>query len=393
MSTDAITVVAVKDRRQKRAFLDVPGIVNAGDPAWITPLRMVERERLDRKRHPFFRYGEAEFFVAWRGGRAVGRISAQINRLYLERHNDSTGHFGLLQADEDPAVVTALMRAAEDWVAARGLRRLAGPFSLSINEESGLLIDGFDTPPIVMMGHNGRHLPARLEENGYGEDKRLLAYLWDLTQPLPDRLERSLVNANVRYGKRLTIRPFDLSRLDREIGVVVDIFNDAWKDNWGFVPFTKYDVESMARDLKPLLVAEGGQIAEWDGEPIAMLVGLPDLNEAIADLDGRLLPLGWLKLLYRLKVKKPTGGRVALMGVREAWRGKPQGAVAVAIMLDRVRRVAQKLGVRRVEYSWILEDNQAIRGVIEALGLTAYKTYAIYGKSIAPNPMNSVASL
>ncbi len=382
MSSDTITVAAVTDRRQKRAFLDVPQIVNAGDPSWIAPLRMTEAERLDRKRHPFYRYGEAEFFVAWRGGRPVGRISAQINRLYLERHQDSTAHFGMFQADDDPAVVAALMRAAEGWAAERGLHRLAGPFSLSINEESGLLIDGYDTPPMVMMGHNGRHLSARLEENGYGQDKRLLAYLWDLNGPLPDRLEHSLAKAGERYGKHLKVRPFDLGKMDREIGVVVEIFNDAWKGNWGFVPFTQYDVESMARDLKPLLVAEGGQIAEWDGEPIAMLVGLPDLNEAAVDLKGRLLPFGWLKLLYRLKVKRPTGGRIALMGVREAWRGKPQGAFAVALMLDRVRRAGQKHGIQRVEYSWILEDNHAMRGIIEASGLSAYKTYAIYGKSI-----------
>lgn len=375
-----LVVAPVADRRGLADFIRVPWHVYADDPNWVPPLVAERREHLGPK-NPYFRHAEARYWTAYRGGRPVGRISAQVDRLFQERHGAETGHFGLFEAPDDGEVVAALLEAAEAWLRERGVRRALGPFSLSINDECGLLVEGFDRPPMLLMGHARPHYDARLVEHGYAKAKDLLAYAYDTSSPLPETVRRVLEQAGRAGDVRL--RPLRAGRLREELAVIVDIFNDAWSENWGFVPMTEAEVDHMARSLKPLIREEFVAIAELAGEPAAMVVALPNLNEAIADLDGRLVPFGLARLLWRLKVRGLASARVALMGVRRRHRDSLMGSALAFMLIDHIREAGLRAGVRRVELSWVLEDNAGMRRVIEAVGGRHAKTYRIYEKALA----------
>ncbi|WP_449234584.1 dATP pyrophosphohydrolase [Azospirillum doebereinerae] len=355
-------------------FIRVPFALHRDDPLWVPPLLMERRAALSPTGNPFFRHADAAFWIARRHGRDVGRISAQIDRLA----EAGTGHFGLLAATDDEAVVAALTTTAEEWLRERGARRVLGPFSLSINEETGLLVEGFDTPPMLMMGHDRPYLGPLLERAGYAKAKDVLAYLSD-SPDLPAGLAAILgrpLPPNVR------VRQLRMAEYRREVGRLTDIFNDAWSGNWGFVPLTPDEVDHMARQMKPLIDERLVWFAEVDGEPAAFAVCLPNLNEAIRDLDGRLLPLGWAKLLWRLKLSGLRSARVPLMGVRRRYADSLLGGLLAFLIMAAIRREAAALGLRRIEMSWILEDNQPMRRIAEAVGGRPYKTYRIYGKAL-----------
>ncbi|MFQ5971611.1 MAG: hypothetical protein ACE5Q3_04715, partial [Alphaproteobacteria bacterium] len=312
---------------------------------------------------------------------AVGRISAQVNHAHLDLHHDSTGHFGFLEAEDDPEIFAALLGKAEHWLSTKGMDRVTGPFSLSINDESGLLVEGFETPPYLMMGHARTYYGQRLQEFGYGKAKDLIAYLYDMQSEVPASVSTFLARAWAECEMR--VRPLDMSRFGEELVVIVNIFNDAWAQNWGYVPLSDAEVGYMAKNLKPLIRSELGAIAEVDGEPVAMAVSLPNVNEAIADLGGRLLPFGWFKLLWRLKVRGTTSARMPLMGVRQRYHGTPLGAALAVAVIEPLRRFHAARGVRWAELSWILEDNQPTRRLVEMMGGRAYKTYRIYTKELS----------
>jgi hypothetical protein len=268
----------------------------------------------------------------------------------------------------------------EDWLRARGLRRVVGPFSLSINDESGLLVEGFDSPPFMMMGHAPPYYGLRLEAQGYRKAKDLIAYTYDLTvEPPPvavaflKRLERQT---------SVSIRPLDMSRYEADLDIIAEIFNDAWVDNWGFLPLSKSDTRHMAKNLKPLVAPEHVAIASVDGEPAAMAITLPNVNEAIADLDGRLLPFGWAKLLWRLKFRTPKSTRLPLMGVRRKYQDSPLGAALALGVVEAVHHHHRDLGTSHCELSWILEDNHRVQHMLDLLGAKPYKTYRIYEKDL-----------
>ncbi|MEM1315716.1 MAG: dATP pyrophosphohydrolase, partial [Pseudomonadota bacterium] len=283
------------------------------------------------------------------------------------------GFFGMLAA-ADEAVVAALIEAAADWLRARGRKLMRGPYSLSVNQTSGLLVDGFDTPPFVLMDHNPPWLGPAVERCGLRPAKNLLAYLLDLSDGLPDRPRRLVA----KDWPGLTLRKLDKRRFPEEIRTVATIFNDAWADNWGFIPLTEAEIEGMARDLKPLLDPDLVRIAELDGEPAAFIVILPNLNEAIADLNGRLLPFGWAKLLWRLKVAGVGSARVPLMGVRRAVADTFIGkTLPLRMIYDLEARCAER-GIVSVELSWLLEDNAAVIALAESVGGRLSKTYRIY---------------
>lgn len=370
----------VESRADLKRFLDVPLAVYAGDPAWVQPLRFERLEHLDPRKNPYFGVAEVAYWTARRGQRPVGRISAQVNRAHLERHRDATGHFGFLEAIDDPGVFAALTAAAEAWLAERGLHRVVGPFSLSVNDESGLLVDGFDTPPYLMMGHARPYYAGHLEACGYRKAVDMIAYLYDLASEPPAAVGKAIERLGRERGVR--IRPLDMGRYREEVETVAEIFNDAWADNWCFVPLSAPDIAFLAKNLRPLISPGHAAIAERDGEALAMAVTLPNLNEAIADLGGRLLPFGWAKLLWRLKVRGVETARLPLMGVRRRFQNSPLGAALALGVIDSVRRYHAAHGTKWGELSWVLEDNVRVRRIIEMLGAVPYKTYRMFEKGL-----------
>ena len=375
-----VTVREVDGRADLKRFLNLPFDIYRDDPNWVAPLYAERLRHLDPRRNPYFHHAEAQFFLAERGGVVVGRISAQRDRLHLERHKDGAGHFGFLEAIEEKAVFAALIDAAAAWLAARGATRMRGPFSLSINDESGLLVDGFDRPPSVMMNHARPYYGPQLEALGFAKAKDLIAYDYDASKPMPQAMA-ALVDRALRNG-RLDLRPLSKRHLDRDLAIIMDIFNDAWSDNWGFVPLTEAEIARLGQTLKALVGEDYVAIASWRGEPAAMAVSLPDVNRAIHDLCGRLLPFGWARLLWRVFARPPPAVRMPLMGVRKAYQHSAAGSTLALGVLARVREGHLKRGTTQAELSWILEDNLPMRRMIEALGGVAYKTYRIYERAL-----------
>lgn len=378
INSAAIRIEQVADPAAMDQFIRLPYRLHQGDPNWVPPLMMERQEALSPAKNPYFQHADVAFFLARRGGQVVGRISAQIDRLALETHKNSTGHFGLLAAEEDPAIVQLLLATAEAWLRERGITRVIGPFNLSINEETGLMVSGWDTPPMLMMGHDRSYLGGMVEAAGYAKAKDIFAYLYDIERDLP-RTVRGVIDRT--WPADLKVRPLDMKRYDEELKIITAIFNDAWLNNWGFVPLTEAEIAHMAKSMRPLINPRLVQIAEVKGEPVAFGVCLPNLNAAIHDLGGELLPFGWAKLLWRLKVSGVKTARVPLMGVK---RNISKGLVAVLpfLVIDAMRKEAKALGYEKVELSWILEDNMPMRRIIEAFGTTNYKTYRLYAKDL-----------
>jgi hypothetical protein len=382
-SQPAISVEVVTGRRDLRRFLALPYRLYAGDPAWVPPLRFEQRQRLSDNNH-FFEHARWRAWIATRNGLPVGRITAQIDQLHLEQHDDGAGYFGMFEAEQDPAVISALLTAAEAWLRGEGMRQVRGPFNLHINEELGLLVDGFDTPPFVLMGHAPPWYGAALQDRGYAPVKDLLAY-----HIRPDfEAPRVMTRLAGRVSGRVSVRSVRRKRVSEDAAIMRDIFNDAWRDNWGFVPMAEADWLETVKTMIWLLPDEYIQIAEFDGEPAAFIVALPNLNEAIRDLNGRLLPFGWAKLLWRLKVRHPRTARIPLMGVRQRYQHSRLGPTLAFVVIDAVRRELHARGVRDVEMSWILEDNEGMRNIIETIGGEAYKRYRIYEKPLQVTPQS-----
>lgn len=377
-SNPAIEIVPVTSAEMDR-FIRVPFRVHADDPQFVPPLMMERREAFSPKINPFFQHADWQFWLARRNGVDVGRISAQIDHLAPSVKNEGAGHFGMIAADNDPQVFDALFATAENWLRARGCRKVLGPFNLSINEETGLLVDGFDTPPMLLMGHDRPYVGPQIERLGYVKAKDVLAYIMDITQPLPDNVQR-LVERPLNDGLR--VRPMNMKHYHDDIVTMTSIFNDAWSGNWGFVPFTDAEIDHMAKSLKPILDPKLVAFAELNGEAVGFGVALPNINAAIGDFNGKLLPFNWARLLWRLKVRGISSGRVPLMGVKRSIGGFGARLVPFLI-IEAMRQQGLKKGMREIELSWILEDNLPMRQIIETLGGRAYKTYRIYEKSLA----------
>lgn len=371
----AIEIIPVSTPAELDRFIKLPLRLYAGDPAFVAPLVLERQEALSPAKNPYFQHAEAQFWLARRDGRDVGRISAQIDRLVTD---PDVGHFGMIVAEDDGAVFAALFEAAENWLRSRGKLRVMGPFNLSINEETGLLIDGFDTPPVMLMGHDPRYAGPRVEALGYAKAKDLIAYMYDIDHELPAAARRKL---DSRKATALTVRHLDKKRYLEEFDTVTAIFNDAWSQNWGFIAFTEAEIKHMAKSLKMLIDPKCVAIVEMNGEAIGFGIALPNLNELIADFGGRLLPFNWLKLMYRLRRGTRTA-RVPLMGIRRSCSTSFAGGLAPFIVIDALRNALRAKGVKQVELSWILEDNRPMRHVIEALGANPYKTYRVYEKTL-----------
>lgn len=371
----------VTDRSGLKTFIDLPNRLYRDRTGYVPPLGIERDETLNSAKNAYFQHADAQYWLAFRGDRPVGRISAQVDRLHLERHQDQAGHFGLLDAADDQAVVDRLLKTAEAWLAERGMKRVRGPFNLSINEECGLLVRGFDQPAMMMMPFAPDYVETRLNAGGYRAVKDLLAYTLDVDEAIEIRGERML--DRLSREARITVRPVEMKRYKEELGVVLDIFNDAWANNWGFIPFTDAEMRQIAKGMRPLVRPALNYIAEVDGEPAAMIICLPNLCEIIGDLGGRLLPLGWAKLLWRLKFHRFKSCRVPLMGIRQRHQGSMIGSALLPLLLKSLHRGLLAEGFERVEMSWILEDNRPMRRVLEGLGAEAYRTYRLFEKPLS----------
>ncbi|HWL47410.1 MAG TPA: N-acetyltransferase [Sphingomonadaceae bacterium] len=372
-------------RADRKAFVDLPWRLYARDPFWVPPLKAEVHGLLDPRKNPWFQHAEAQFFLARRGTKVVGRISAQIDSLVIAMPAEQgggagTGHWGMLEA-RDQEAATALIAAAEDWLRARGMTRAMGPFSLSVWDEPGLLVHGHDHAPTVMMGHHAPSYRGWVEAAGYAGVKDLYTYDLRIDGALPPLIQR-IVTSGERNG-RIRIREVDKAKFHEEAALILGILNDAWSHNWGFVPLTDAEIEYAGKKLKPIVFEDLIRIAEVDGEPVAFMMTLPDLNEMTRDLNGELFPFGFLKLLWRLRRPKVRTMRVPLMGVLNRLQATRLASQLAFMMIEYTRRVAvADYAATRSEIGWILDDNQGMRSIAEAIGARMNKTYRIYEKAL-----------
>ena len=376
-TNESLQVVKVEGKNDLNKFIRLPWSLYKDDPNWIPPLVLERRMQLSPK-NPYFEHAKFCSWITYRAGKPVGRISAQIDRLHIDRYQDATGFFGMLEAEDNSLTFRTLLGTAETWLQNQGMQRISGPFNLSINQELGLLVDGFDTPPSMMMGHARPYYADRIEKDGYQKEKDLLAYMINTDSEMTAAAKRIIA----RTKDRIHIRRLKKSDFVNELEIIRNIFNDAWSQNWGFIPWTEAEFEHLGKDLKMLADEELVKIAQVDGKPAAFIVLLPNINEIIQDLNGRLLPFGWLKMLWRLKVKYPNSARIPLMGVRSQYHDSLMGAaLAFGVIVD-AQQPSIKRGIKEVELSWILEDNMGMRNIIESINGRVYKTYRIYSKEL-----------
>ncbi len=367
-----VRVTQVRKGRDWKRFHRLPGRIQGADPNWIAPLRH-EQRKLWSSNHPFFEHARAAAWLAWRSGRPVGRISAQFDSLA----GPDFGHFGQLEAVDDVEVFQALISTASKWLHDLGCTQMFGPFDLSINQQCGLLVDGFERPPMMLMGHAPRYYGERLAQIGLAPAVDLLAYVGRPHFRIPGAMER-LLN---RYAGRIEFETVTASSIARQAETLRSLFNRAWAGNWGFVPFTEREFSRMAREMRALLRPGYVHLARVEGAPAAFIVMLPNLNEWIADLDGTLLPFGWLRLAWRLLRGRVRTARVPLMGVDPAFQKGPLGAALSYGLIDRLHPAALADQLELVEMSWILEENHGMIALLESLGMKCDKRYRIYARS------------
>ena len=380
-----IAVRPVRAAADRKAFVNLPFRLYARDPHWVAPLKAEIHGLIDPKKNPWFGHAEAEFFLAIRGGKVVGRISAQVDQLVLGMPEDQgggpgMGHWGMFEA-EDAEAAAALIAAAEGWLRARGMTKSLGPMSLSVWDEPGLLVEGHDHAPTVMMGHHRPDYQGWVEHAGYAGVKDLYTYELDIRPDLPPLVQR-IVSSGER-NTRIRIRKVDKSRFDEEAALILSLLNDAWSDNWGYVPLTDAEIVYAGKKLKPIVFEDLIRIAEVEGEPVAFMMTLPDLNELTRDLNGSLFPFGWAKLLWRLRKPKVRTMRVPLMGVLKRLQATRLASQLAFMMIEYIRRSAiADYGSSRSEIGWILDDNQGMRSIAETIESRINKVYRIYAKAL-----------
>jgi hypothetical protein len=381
----ALTVEPVAGKRDFDAFVDFAYAINANDPNWVPPLRTEVVELLTPGKNPFHDHAKVQLFVARREGRVVGRISAHYDELALAQPPEQgmgpgTGNWGLFEA-EDADIAQAVIARAEQWLREQGMTQVLAPISLSIWEEPGLLVEGHDHPPMVMMGHNRPEYEGWVENAGYTVAKRLLTYDLQVEAGFPP-----LVNKIVALGEkneRIRIRPVDKRHFARDAAIIIDILNDAWSQNWGFVPFTEAEKAYGAKKLAPLIFEEVNMIAELDGEPVAFMLALPDVNAVLKPMRGRLFPFNVVRLLWWLRKARPADFRVPLMGVVQKLQASRMASQLAFMMIEYIRRAGvRQHGARRAEVGWILEDNQGMVAIADTIGSKINREYRIYGKRL-----------
>ncbi|MHC9419999.1 N-acetyltransferase [Sphingomonas citri] len=383
MSDLSITPVTTKNER--KAFVDLPFRVYADDPHWVPPLKGEALGLITPEKNGWFSHAKAQLFLARRDGRVVGRISAHIDTLALEMpaaqgFGPGVGQWGLMDA-EDEDIFRTLLARAEAWLREQGMVRALGPISMSIWEEPGLLIQGFDQAPTVMMGHHKPVYREWIERAGYRPVKQLVTYELDITQEFPPIVKRIIRSGE--NNKSIVVREVNKKRFDEEAAIILEILNDAWSDNWGFVPLTPPEIKDVGVKLKPIVFNDLIRIAEVDGRPVAFMITLPDLNEAIRPLNGSLLPFGWAKLLLWLRKPRVRTMRVPLMGVRKELQSSRLASQLAFMMIEAIRKASvANYGASRGEIGWILDDNQGMNSIATAIESEVNKVYQVYERTL-----------
>ncbi|HJR15988.1 MAG TPA: GNAT family N-acetyltransferase [Gemmatimonadales bacterium] len=377
--TAGLRVRAARDRQDLRRFIDLPYQLHARDPVWVPPLRRDVELLLSRTRNPFFEHAEAEYFIAERGGRVVGRIAAISNRLHNETHDDRVGFFGFFECIDDQRVADALLNTAAEWCRERHHDVLRGPASFSVNDECGLLVDGFESSPTLMMPHNPRYYIRLIERAGFSKVKDLWVYQGGSEEryvPVPERLARGTELIRQRQG--ITLRALNLKEFDAEVERIKELYNAAWEKNWGFVPMTEHEIDHLAAQFKPVVIPELVPMAEKDGKLIGFGIALPDLNVVFRrHRSGRLFPM-IIDLLWSLRMKRIRRARILLLGVHPEYRGKGIDAMLY-------HWIWTKSAQRKIywgEAGWILEDNPAMNAGLEKMTFKVYKTYRLYDRPL-----------
>ena len=374
------TIHPVISKADRKSFVDFAWDVYRDDPAWVPPLKDEVHGLLDATKNPWFLHGRAQLWLATRDGKIVGRISAQVDDLVQEHMQAGLGQWGMFEALDDDAAA-ALIETAEAWLRDQGMTAALGPISISIWDEPGLLIDGFDQPPMVMMGHHRPAYRGWIEAAGYAKAKDLHTYELDIRPP-PEGVMKRLIEAGEK-NPRIRIRTVDKSNFERDAAIILGLLNDAWSDNWGFVPLTDAEIAYAGKKLKPIIYEDLVRIAELDGEPVAFMLTIPDINELTRDLNGELFPFGFNKLLWRLRKPRTARVRVPLMGVARKLHGSRLAGQLAFMLIEHIRRACvADFGVTHGEFGWILEDNQGMMSIAELPGAKINHTYRIYEKAL-----------
>jgi hypothetical protein len=380
MNSVPLSIRPVESRSDRKAFVDLAWEVYKGDPYWVPPLKDEVHGLLDPKKNPWFGHGRAALWLATRAGRTVGRISAQVDELVQEHMAPGTGQWGMFEA-LDGETAAALIATAEEWLREQGMTRALGPISISIWDEPGLLIRGFDQSPMVMMGHHRPEYQAWIEAAGYEKAKDLFTYELDIRIDMIPVIDR-LIKAGEK-NPRIRIRNVDKSRFKDEAAIILNLLNDAWSENWGFVPLTEAEIAYAGKKLKPIIYEDLVRIAEYEGEPVAFMMTIPDINELIRDLNGELFPFGWAKLLWRLRKPRTKRVRVPLMGVAKKLQGSRLAGQLAFMLIEHIRRACvAHYGMTHGEFGWILEDNQGMMSIAQLPGAHINHTYRIFEKAL-----------
>ncbi len=380
-----LVIEPVEGKKGRAQFVDVGRAFAAREPHWVPQLRAEQLELVDPARNPFFAHASHQLFIARRKGEPVGRISAHIDHLALELPPEQgfgpgAGMFGYFDA-ADEEVAHALLQQAEDWLRGQGMSRAIGPISMSIWEEPGLLVKGQDHDPMIMMGHHPAHYRAWIESAGYALSKTLLTYDLEVNRDFPPLIRR-IVELGER-NPRITVRQVDIHRWDEEVEAILDILNDAWSNNWGFVPFTAQEIAYAGKKLKPIIRADLNLVAELDGRAVAFMLTFPDLNHVLRQIDGKLLPFGWFHLLRWLRRPRNAAMRVPLMGVKRELHNSRMASQLAFMMISRIRDIAiAEYNTSRAEIGWILDDNQGMKAIADAIGSRINREYAVFERRL-----------
>ncbi len=385
MADAQIEIEAITDKKGRARFVDLGRAFAARLPHSVPQLRGEQLELVDPQKNPFFGHGRVQLFIAHRSGLPVGRISAHIDDLALtmpaeQGFGPGAGMFGYFDA-EDEAVAGQLLETAKGWLVEEGMTRMLGPISLSIWEEPGLLVKGQDHAPVIMMGHHPAHYAEWIESAGFARAKTLFTYDLDISTDFPPLVQR-IVKSGAR-NKRINVRPVRKDDWDAEAAKILGILNDAWSDNWGFVPLTEAEIAYTGKKLRPIIHEPLNMIAEVDGRPVAFMLTFPDINDVLAKIDGKLFPFGWFHMLRWLRKPRGSDMRVPLMGVLKEFQNSRMASQLAFMMISAIRNnSSSEFESKRAEIGWILEDNQGMVAIADTIESAINREYAIYERAL-----------
>lgn len=383
MPLSSLKIEIVSNKDQIIRFLALPDKIYKDDSSWRPPLKFERKAQINPISNPSApSFDNRVLFIATKNGEDVGRIAAFINEDHNKHSKKNDGFFGFFDFFADNLLGQLLLESAENWLKVRGVERIIGPANWSVNEECGLLISGFDTPSVVMMLHGKEEYKGIVEDFGYTKAIDMFAYQAELSAGYPRPKITQMMVKSADRNNDIKVRSMRSGKFRDELNIVMDIFNDAWSENWGFVPFDDAKMEHMANEIRPIMFREGLWIGEYQGKPIAYIWMIPDVYEAIEDLNGSILPFGWVKLFWRLKIRGVKQARIPLMGLRKEFHNTRIGLSLVAKLCETVFEAGRKKGFSHCELSWILENNSGMISICEQASAVPYKKYRMYQKKI-----------